>query len=610
MKIENLISCRLKKPGVRLCNQLTAASLFFLFLISGSAGFSREKIKPADSQHNDQSERNIPDERVLLVTDRTLYICGENIVFEAFTYEGYWRLPLVLSSVLYVELYDVDNTVVAKGKYILGNGKCAGNLSIPRDCRSGIFSIRAYTNFMKNFGLHQFFVSNMKIVNPFLGSSGFQSLQQENRSNESLLEISGDTSDYLKISIGTDRNEYGARDKIKVSVKVTDNGGRPVKADLSVISALSENVVSDHNPAEIPFNGPAREAEIPFKISEIQYLPEIKGDIISGRAVYADNQPAAGIKVLQSFTGKSSWIESSVTDNKGRFYFTIENEKNRGNLILKSGNGERKISLIPDDEFFNDFPPPRKEILSLTENEINLISKLFVNVQVNDAYSEIIRKKTDKTKETGSAFYGIDCQVYKFPDYLELPNMREFIFEVIQGVVYSRENRRDVLSILEENGFRKIGPDPLFIIDGVPVDDPSSVLGFPTDKVESIRVVRNKYLYKNQSFDGILDLVTYKGDASALELPGGTFRYSYVHAVKGEVKTEPEILSDVAGRIPVYRNLLYSNPDITTDENGYADFTFSAPDNSGTFEIRCLGFSPGGLFGSESVRIIVRQNQP
>lgn len=64
--------------------------------------------------------------------------------------------------------------------------------------------------------------------------------------------------------------------------------------------------------------------------------------------------------------------------------------------------------------------------------------------------------------------------------------MKEFIFEIIEGVIISRDKRQDVINIHEENTLNKIGPDPLIIVDGLPVTESSVVIGLPPEKVQSV----------------------------------------------------------------------------------------------------------------------------
>jgi len=106
-------------------------------------------------------------ERVLLIPDQDFYLAGENINFYALTIDAALQIPVDLSAILYVELLDQDNSVVNSTKILLKNGEAINSLSLPRQLKTGFYHIRAYTNYMKNFGPGTFFMKRMKIVNPF-----------------------------------------------------------------------------------------------------------------------------------------------------------------------------------------------------------------------------------------------------------------------------------------------------------------------------------------------------------------------------------------------------------------------------------------------------------
>jgi hypothetical protein len=604
------------EEGMRMC-------AFLIMLATGILipFYPVQSLPLSPELRNHTSINTFPVEKVVLKTDRDLYLCGEKIYFSAFTIEGSQLIPVSMSTVLYVEFYDQDNRVIAKGKFTLTRGKSSGFISIPKSIVTDYYYIRAYTNYMKNFGEQQFFVSRLKIVNPFTFSGrDFSTVNdsstlrnQKNSEMKSALDLSGDTlrergsiagrPESFRLKISTDKEIYKNREVAKVFIAATGNNGKPVSADLTLQVCLSGAAEIDNT----TFFDSATVSRQLTKI-ELKYLPEIRGDMISGRLVYKDDTPAAGIEILQSFTGKSSWIESSVTDRNGNFYFQTGNEKNSGDLILKVQNAGKEISVIPDEEFYEGFMPPRKDHFQLTGDEIQLMAKYFINIQVDDAFSGGGKVETS-IKDVPPAFYGKDYSEYRLSEYAKLPNMKEFIFEVIKGVVLAKENRQEVINIIDEISFRKIGANPLMLVDGVPLSESSVVIGLNPEKIALIRVIRDKYYYKNQTFDGILDIITADGDAKLLDMPPNTFRYNFIHPVKDDQPAAIDRPLNGADRIPVYKNLLLWYPGVRTDENGRAAISFTLPDNSGDFTIKGYGFSDEGLEGEGRAHIVVGENK-
>jgi hypothetical protein len=743
------------------------------------------------------------DERVLLNTDRIIYLCGEEIIFSAYTYEGNWFLPVSMSSVLYVELYSQDNRIISSGKFAMYGGRGNGKIAIPRNITSNIYHLRAYTNYMKNFGIQQFCVQKIKIVNPFYkkpvnnvasasrqiincqihpeggnliegllnnvgcrftdsdgngiqsiarlldknnnvissfqtyknGFAGFKFVPEpgntytieaisinsqlikklpESAKTGLILSVDTITPESLSIRIVSneknifpvrligrhggfayfltdslivadgifniplkkipkglvnlelsqpggnqiasrliyinplekfeivltpEKENFGNREKVNISVNTKDRKGLPVITDLILFAFLTNDVISNDQGAgpddgilsqefrQIYFNDEelltnlASDKNLLNLVllttpglcqkksgnNDLKYLPEIDGDIITGKLVYKDNRPAIGIEVLQSYIGKTTWIESSVTDQNGNFRFLTNKHKNRGDLILKVQNSDRETSVQVDNEFFPDFPSPGKEILELSSDEIDLIKKQFINIQIADAFFIADKNKTVTTDTDTISFYGKDNIEYSFPDYVKLPNMKEFFIEVVLGAVVVRENKKDVIVVVDKNTNKQIGPHPLIIIDGVPVSESSVALNLNPEKVRRVRVVRYKYFYKDQIYDGIIDIITFTADAASFDLPVNTYRFNVLYPQDDNEVIKPKLLPEYIGKIPVFKNLLLWNHVLKTDTTGKVECSFYTPDNTGTFKIKCIGITREGLVGEGSTFITVRE---
>jgi len=104
-------------------------------------------------------------EKIFVHTDKEFYLAGEIMWFRLFYVEGTSHKPLDLSKVAYVELIDKDNKPVMQGKIALKPGSGEGSFFLPSSVPSGNYTLRAYTNWMKNFGPEYFFQKTVRIVN-------------------------------------------------------------------------------------------------------------------------------------------------------------------------------------------------------------------------------------------------------------------------------------------------------------------------------------------------------------------------------------------------------------------------------------------------------------
>lgn len=107
-------------------------------------------------------------EKIYLHLDRPFYLVGESIWFKAYNVEGTNNSLLGMSKVGYVEVLDKENNTVSQTKFSLLGGKGNGALVIPSTISSGVYKVRCYTNWMKNFGPDYYFESSISVVNPFV----------------------------------------------------------------------------------------------------------------------------------------------------------------------------------------------------------------------------------------------------------------------------------------------------------------------------------------------------------------------------------------------------------------------------------------------------------
>lgn len=105
-----------------------------------------------------------PQEKIHLLFDKKSYLAGENLWFKSFVFEGY--NPSMISTNLFVELYDQNKTQITKTFVPLLNGKGSGSIALPETLKENIYYIRAYTTWMTNFSEDFQLIRPIEIYNP------------------------------------------------------------------------------------------------------------------------------------------------------------------------------------------------------------------------------------------------------------------------------------------------------------------------------------------------------------------------------------------------------------------------------------------------------------
>lgn len=139
--------------------------LLFILLIGCFYMQAQENVVKFVEDKFIHSQTNIPFEKIFVHTDKDFYLAGEILWFKLYYADGNMNKPLDLSKVAYLDIVDKDQKSVLQSKVGLNEGSGNGSLYLPVTLNSGVYKLRAYTNWMKNFGAGFYFEKNLTIVN-------------------------------------------------------------------------------------------------------------------------------------------------------------------------------------------------------------------------------------------------------------------------------------------------------------------------------------------------------------------------------------------------------------------------------------------------------------
>jgi len=103
-------------------------------------------------------------EKVYIHTDREYYVAGEDLWFKAYLVNAQSNFPTYSSNNLYVDIVNEAQKVVLKSVIRMDNGLGNGDFLLPDTLSSGNYQLRAYTNWMRNFGTQFIFQRNIFIT--------------------------------------------------------------------------------------------------------------------------------------------------------------------------------------------------------------------------------------------------------------------------------------------------------------------------------------------------------------------------------------------------------------------------------------------------------------
>ncbi|MBT6006158.1 MAG: hypothetical protein HOG79_10595, partial [Prolixibacteraceae bacterium] len=110
-----------------------------------------------------EKQQTIPFQKLYLHTDREFYFLGDTIWLSGYLLDGKTHSPVLNDQNLYVDLIDSLGTVVTSEMFPNFKGFSEGNIPLTDTSLIGNIVLRAYTNYLQNFGEECFFYKTLTI---------------------------------------------------------------------------------------------------------------------------------------------------------------------------------------------------------------------------------------------------------------------------------------------------------------------------------------------------------------------------------------------------------------------------------------------------------------
>jgi hypothetical protein len=529
-----------------------------------------------------------PWEEMYLHIDRDKYIAGEDIWFSIYTIDREKGKLSARSVVAYVELLNPWNRPVVQSRFQLSGGRGEGNFLLPDSISSGTYTIRGYTNWMKNFLPDNCFMYDIDVYNPFKGSDFFRKVVSADSSDIRIINSPNKNDGTINVRVDS---IYGRREKVSLNISISNN-----KLPQIGISEMSIAVV----PAEVSDTCQWVNDLTIFDTVPERYNFESDGHYLSGIIKYrGHNIPASSDFLYMSVQGKVAEFKYASIDTTGRFTFILPLDNKFRNLIFQPDHANNNMSLEIESSFSWILPASYSFKDTLTDSQLDVFSGLSFNYQAGKIYGTRLKKEAeinDNIDQKRRRFYGIP-EMEIFPDdYIKLPTMQEIFFELVPGVILrSRKSGYEIKITNPLTGVYYDEPS-LVMIDGVIINDLTVLVDLNPETVEKIEVVKTPYLIGDLILHGIVNVITRSGDFSNITMPDYAVILPYRVIDKPSTFTSQDY-SDEQNRLsrkPDLRNTLFWNPSVKTNRNGEAEIEFWTSDLPGIYTINIKSLSGTG----------------
>lgn len=110
--------------------------------------------------HSDSVAKISQAEKLYLQTDKPGYVSGDTIWFKAYLFNAPSLFLSAQSGILHVDIAADSGRIIKQYLFSLENGLSWGDIPLSeKDYKAGDYTLRAYTNWMRNFSEDIFFIS-------------------------------------------------------------------------------------------------------------------------------------------------------------------------------------------------------------------------------------------------------------------------------------------------------------------------------------------------------------------------------------------------------------------------------------------------------------------
>jgi hypothetical protein len=525
-------------------------------------------------------------ERIILFTDRSLYVAGEYICFSATIIPENNPSNIVPSKVLYIEIITNNNHQIIAQKFQISNAISMGIIDIPHDLSAGIYYIKAYTKYMRNWGPESYSYNQIYVIQSNENNNQYEHQAADNHETYNLLIPGYDN--YGIFEIETNKIEYKQKDSVFIKIRTIIN---PDSVKSACLSVVPDN--SNSNNRIVTENNVRMNAEFKFK-------PEYNGISLTGLLRDpVSSEPLPSQKVDLTIFGKYSDFISVHTNSKGRFYFSLPFNTGQGNIFISAEKSDSLIPSILIDNDFCSYPvnlPYHKLTLSETEQKTAL--NLLRNFQITRSFGTEILQLTNEsgTNNYSVPFYGEPVKKLVINDYVQLPTLENYFNELSYLVKVRKFQGKKYLKIQGDRAEIDIY-QPLILIDMVVVYDIDLILPLSSNSISHIDIINEPYVKGNMIYGGIVSIISKNNDFGGINLPqSGTFiTYDFLS------NSTPVINSSTVDDIPDARNTLYWNGNFSISGDPTTEISFLTGNSQGLYDIILKGILQNGTVFSQTV---------
>jgi len=530
-------------------------------------------------------------ERICIQTDKPYYVPGDTVWLRAHLMEADTNIPFSRSRFVYVELYDQQSDTLMQRLMIRGDkdGVFANRILLPKSLKGGVYTLVAYTQWMRNFPAEQFCYQPLTVV-------GGQRARGHRIANKVLAHM--DAKVTVRGNAATDRNP------IKLDFDIHDKEGQPlqgiyalsvtdydvVKPD-SLFGDIRQNLLRQHLSYQ-----PDTLHKIIYPYQEMQFITgRIKG-------TWKKRLKNPHLLVVNAQTGEQWEFELGDSTN---FSLGVDNPEGT-TFLLQGTRNSGKTAFVELQIDSLTFPKVALPHYALTESPD--LSTFRTQAQTQQMYSRAgyielpeVTKIGKKQKPLRRNFMNMEAPrgfQEGDPRIERAVTMQQLLINLGMRVAYTN-NGEPYITTPDNAGvlpyvdnFRE--EDHSFVLNLLPTDVKSIEYFTPNNAINGLFAARPA---NHGKVPGVLFIFLKDGSEIASSRAKDSPSFVSVRQLGYRPAVEfysPQYKSTKSDVRTDHRTTLYWNPKVETDEKGHASVKFYASDVSKRYLVTLEGVSNDG----------------
>ncbi|MEN8816826.1 MAG: hypothetical protein ABF274_08170 [Nonlabens sp.] len=137
---------------------------FFLFLSVFSITGLNAQVSNDSIAQDFSNFLKIPEANIYLHLNRSVLMQGEDLGFTAYVFDHKNQTPSLDVKNLYCQVLDHEGIIIKEQMLLIQNGKANGKFTLDEQIPAGNYTIRSFTNWMKNFKSPHYFETAIKVI--------------------------------------------------------------------------------------------------------------------------------------------------------------------------------------------------------------------------------------------------------------------------------------------------------------------------------------------------------------------------------------------------------------------------------------------------------------